>query len=171
MKKFLKLLFLGFLFCSISVATALGIYLYKLNSELPSIKDLKDFSYKQPSIIYDAKNRIIAELGDERRYLVPMDKIPDHFKQAVIAVEDSRFYQHGGVDFVGIIRAFITNVKAGRVVEGGSTLTQQLVKIIYLTPERKLKRKVKEAISHTTIFLRNRQSHPTKICHLLPEVW
>ncbi|MCD8568057.1 MAG: transglycosylase domain-containing protein [Geovibrio sp.] len=64
----------------------------------------------------------------------------------MFAVEDARFFEHGGVDMMGIMRAFVSNVKAGRVVEGGSTLTQQLVKIIYLTPEKKLKRKIKEAI-------------------------
>jgi penicillin-binding protein 1A len=122
------------------------VYIYKLSSELPSIKQLKDYSYKTPTLIYDRKGRLIGELGKERRYPVKFEQIPLYLKQAVIAVEDSRFYEHGGVDFLGILRAFFTNIKAGRVVEGGSTLTQQLVKVIYLTPERKLKRKVKEAI-------------------------
>jgi len=121
-------------------------YIYKLSSELPSIRELKNYSYKTPAIIYDRKGRVIGELGKERRYPVSFDNIPDYLKKAVIAVEDSRFYEHGGVDFLGILRAFVNNLKAGRVVEGGSTLTQQLVKVIYLTPERKLKRKVKEAI-------------------------
>jgi penicillin-binding protein 1A len=146
MKKFFKYTFFLFLLISIVTAGGLFAYLYKLNSELPSIDELKDFKYKQPTIVYDSQNRIIAELGSERRYIVPMDKIPKYLQEAVVSVEDSRFYQHGGVDFIGILRAFITNIKAGRVVEGGSTLTQQLVKVIYLNPERKLKRKVKEAI-------------------------
>lgn len=146
MRKFLKYVILFIIFIGIIVAVVGSIYLYQLNSELPSIHDLKDYKYKEPTIIYDAKGRIIAELGAERRYIVPSEKVPDYLKQAVVSVEDSRFYNHGGVDIIGIARAFVTNVKAGRVVEGGSTLTQQLVKIIYLTPEKKLKRKVKEAI-------------------------
>jgi len=141
-KIFVVICFTIFLISSLSV---LG-YIYKLSSELPSIKQLKSYSYKTPTLIYDRKGRLIGELGKERRYPVKLDQIPLYLKQAVIAVEDSRFYEHGGVDFLGILRAFFTNIKAGRVVEGGSTLTQQLVKVIYLTPERKLKRKVKEAI-------------------------
>ena len=146
MKKFFKYTILLFLLVAIIVSAGTGIYLYRLNSELPAVKDLKDFNYKQPTIIYDINLKEIAELGDERRYPLKSEEIPEKLKQAVVAVEDSRFYKHGGVDLMGIMRAFIVNVKAGRVVEGGSTLTQQLVKIIYLTPERKLKRKVKEAI-------------------------
>ncbi|MBC7196804.1 MAG: transglycosylase domain-containing protein, partial [Deferribacterales bacterium] len=141
-KIFVVICFTIFLISSLSVL----VYIYKLSSELPSIKQLKDYSYKTPTLIYDRKGRLIGELGKERRYPVKFEQIPLYLKQAVIAVEDSRFYEHGGVDFLGILRAFFTNIKAGRVVEGGSTLTQQLVKVIYLTPERKLKRKVKEAI-------------------------
>ncbi|MCB4204218.1 PBP1A family penicillin-binding protein [Deferribacterales bacterium Es71-Z0220] len=141
-KIFVVICFTIFLISSLSVL----VYIYKLSSELPSIKQLKDYSYKIPTLIYDRKGRLIGELGKERRYPVKFEQIPLYLKQAVIAVEDSRFYEHGGVDFLGILRAFFTNIKAGRVVEGGSTLTQQLVKVIYLTPERKLKRKVKEAI-------------------------
>ncbi|WP_022850779.1 penicillin-binding protein 1A [Limisalsivibrio acetivorans] len=121
-------------------------YIYKLSKELPSVEDLKNFEYPQPTIIYDRNGETIAELGSERRYPVPVDNMTEHIINAIVAVEDARFYEHGGVDLMGILRAFITNMKAGRVVEGGSTLTQQLVKEIYLTRERKLRRKVKEAI-------------------------
>lgn len=130
----------------LSVSGGVLGYIYKLSRELPSIRDLKDYEYKRPTIIYDRNGKTVAELGEERRYPLHIDEIPEMLQNAVIAVEDARFYDHGGVDIMGILRAFITNVKAGRVVEGGSTLTQQLVKIIYLTPEKKLKRKVKEAI-------------------------
>ncbi|MGA1846646.1 penicillin-binding protein 1A [Deferribacter abyssi] len=146
MKKFFKYAFLALLIFVFLVTSVFFVYIYKLNSELPSIKELKSFNYKQPSIILDIKNRTIAEIGTERRYPVPLSVVPEYLKNAVIAVEDSRFYEHGGVDFLGIVRAFIKNIRAGRIVEGGSTLTQQLVKVLYLTPERKLKRKVKEAI-------------------------
>lgn len=146
MKKILKFFFL-FIFIIILISLAvLSLYLYKLNSELPSIDELKDYTYKIPTVIYDTENNVIAELGDEIRYPVTFDKIPKHLINALVAVEDSRYYEHEGIDFISIIRAFFANIKAGKIVEGGSTLTQQLVKVIYLTPEKKLKRKVKEAI-------------------------
>ncbi|MGE4318796.1 MAG: penicillin-binding protein 1A [Deferribacterales bacterium] len=127
-------------------ALLLALYFFVLSRELPSTAELKHYKYKRPTLIYDRNGEQIAELGEERRYPVPMTQIPENLQNAVVAVEDARFYEHGGVDTMGIMRAFVTNMKAGRVVEGGSTLTQQLVKILYLTPEKKLKRKVKEAI-------------------------
>jgi len=145
-KKIFKYFIIFSLVMALAVSGGVFGYIYKLSSELPSIKDLKDYEYKRPTIIYDRNGDTIAELGDERRYPLDIADIPKDLQSAVISVEDARFYDHGGVDLMGILRAFITNVKAGRVVEGGSTLTQQLVKIIYLTPEKKLKRKVKEAI-------------------------
>lgn len=144
--KIVKILALALFTVFLISGFSLLVYLYTLSSELPSIKELKKYTYKVPTMVYDRNNEVIAELGSQRRYPVSLDKIPVYLRQAVVAVEDSRFYDHGGVDFIGILRAFFTNIKAGRVVEGGSTLTQQLVKVIYLTPERKLKRKVKEAI-------------------------
>lgn len=145
-KKIFKYFIIFSFLSALAVTGGVGGYIYKLSLELPSIKDLKDYEYKRPTIIFDRNGKTIAELGSERRYPLHINDIPEKIQQAVIAVEDARFYDHGGVDLMGILRAFITNVKAGRVVEGGSTLTQQLVKIIYLTPEKKLKRKVKEAI-------------------------
>lgn len=125
---------------------AFVVYVYSLSRELPSVTEINGFKYSEPMVVYDAEGKVIAELGPERRYPVPMNRIPKYMGQAVVSVEDSRFYEHSGVDFWGIARAFFVNLKAGRVVEGGSTLTQQLVKIIYLNPEKKLRRKIKEAI-------------------------
>lgn len=121
-------------------------YIFVLSRELPSAKEMSEFKYSEPMVVYDSNGTVIAELGPERRYPIPLEDMPDYMPKAVIAVEDARFYEHSGIDFIGILRALVVNVKAGRVVEGGSTLTQQLVKILYLTPERKLKRKLKEAI-------------------------
>lgn len=146
MNKIIKIIILGLFVLFVLSSLSVLLYIYMLSSELPSIKELKYYKYKTPSIVYDRRGRVVAEIGEERRYPVKFEDIPDMFKNAVISVEDSRFYKHGGVDFLGILRAFLVNVKAGKVVEGGSTLTQQVVKVIYLTPERKLKRKLKEAI-------------------------
>lgn len=137
---------LAFFSVGLLMCLSMVLYFYILSRELPSTTDLKHYKYKRPTLIYDRNGDQIAELGEERRYPVKMEMIPENLQNAVVAVEDARFYEHGGVDTMGILRAFLTNMRAGRVVEGGSTLTQQLVKILYLTPEKKLKRKVKEAI-------------------------
>lgn len=121
-------------------------YVYSLSLGLPSTEEFSRFKYSEPMVVYDAGGTVIAELGAERRYPLSIEEMPDYIYKAVVAVEDSRFYEHSGVDPWGIARAMIANIKAGRMVEGGSTLTQQLVKVLYLSPERKLKRKIKEAI-------------------------
>lgn len=137
-----------YIFMSVSLfmgILALG-YLYFLLSDLPSIAQLKNFKYKVPTYIYDRNGKQIAELGVERRIPVKIDKIPKNLINALVSVEDSRFFTHGGIDLLGILRATFSNIKAGKVVEGGSTLTQQLVKVIYLSPEKKFARKFKEAV-------------------------
>lgn len=101
--------------------------------------------------------RIISHLGDGDRKVSrykALAKIPDNLKKAIVAVEDQRFYSHLGLDINGIIRAIIANVKAGRIVQGGSTLTQQLAKNLLFSPRRTLWRKVKEAIAAFSLELR-----------------
>ncbi len=122
------------------------VYIYILSLQLPSTDEFSKFKYTEPMVVYDAKGNIIAELGAERRYPISIEQMPPYVYKAVVAVEDARFYEHSGIDPWGIARAMVSNIKAGKMVEGGSTLTQQLVKVIYLSPERKLKRKIKEAI-------------------------
>ncbi len=96
--------------------------------------------------IYDINGKTVSSLFVENRVVVPFDEIPESLKQAIIAVEDKRFYSHKGVDFRSLGRALLANIKAGEVVEGGSTITQQLSWNLFLTHERTLKRKVLEAI-------------------------
>ncbi len=122
------------------------VYVYILSLQLPSTDEFSKFKYTEPMVVYDAKGNIIAELGAERRYPISIEQMPPYVYQSVVAVEDARFYEHSGIDPLGIARAMVSNIKAGKMVEGGSTLTQQLVKVIYLSPERKVKRKIKEAI-------------------------
>ena len=127
-------------------ATAMvGVYFYMVD-DLPKITSLKDYHPSIITTVYSDDNRKIAEFYKERRIVVPLSKIPIQLQQAFIAAEDARFYKHQGIDFFSIVRAFIKNLEAGTIVQGGSTITQQVTKSFLLTPERSYKRKIKEAI-------------------------
>lgn len=124
----------------------LGIYYY-YNEELP--KDLSavaDYRPQSLTQVFSEDGELIGEFFLERRIVMPLDKISPVVVNAFLAAEDARFFQHQGIDPAGILRALASNLKAGRVVQGGSTITQQVVKNLLLTPERSLTRKIKEAI-------------------------
>ena len=101
-------------------------------------------SLQQPTGIYDLDGNLASTITANKSEGVAIDEIPEHMKQAVVSIEDHRFYEHHGIDYQGIMRDLVKNAKAGSVVEGGSTLTQQLVKITMLESERTLKRKIEE---------------------------
>lgn len=127
------------------VAAVAGVYMY-LSQDLPKISSLADYRPPIVTTVYAADGRKIAEFYKERRIVVPLSKIPKQLVQAFIAAEDARFYSHKGIDFPSIVRAFFKNLEAGTIVQGGSTITQQVTKSFLLTPERSYKRKIKEAI-------------------------
>ncbi len=132
-------------FILFGVLTSVIVYFY-LSKDLPKISTLTDY---HPSIItevFSNDNRKIAEFYHERRVVVPLSEMPTMLIEAFIASEDARFYKHKGVDFLSIVRAFIKNLQAGEIVQGGSTITQQVTKSFFLTPERSYTRKIKEAI-------------------------
>jgi penicillin-binding protein 1A len=132
----------------ILIAMALGIsagFVLWTLSDLPKIKSLEDQSPLESSLIYSKDGELIAELYLERRTFVPYYKIPEQVKNAFIAVEDARFYQHHGIDVIRIFSALIKDVIEGSFVQGGSTITQQLTKLLFLKPERSISRKIKEA--------------------------
>lgn len=115
--------------------------------DLPDRLDL--MSTYRPSIVstvYDAQDMPIGEFYLQRRVVVPLDRIPPYVIQAFLAAEDARFFKHKGVDIFAVFRAFISNLRKGEIREGGSTLTQQLVRAFFLTPERTLERKIREAM-------------------------
>ena len=122
-----------------------GVYFY-LSKDLPKISSLKDYRPPVITTVYSDDNRKIAEFFKERRIIVPLSQMPKMLKEAFIAAEDSRFYKHKGIDFFSIIRAFFKNIEAGAIVQGGSTITQQVTKSFLLSPERSYRRKIKEAI-------------------------
>ena len=121
--------------------------IFALSRNLPSLEELRKRPNAVNTTIYDRNDHLIAELhGAENRVLVPSNKIPDVMKQATVAVEDERFYTHHGVDFQGVLRAMIENIRAGGVVQGGSTITEQYVKNAYVGNERTYTRKIREAV-------------------------
>jgi penicillin-binding protein 1A len=123
----------------------LGGFVYWTISDLPNIKSLEEYTPIESSRVYSSDGKIIAELYIERRTFIPHYQIPDYVKKTFISVEDIRFYNHPGVDLIGISRALWHDIKAGGIVEGGSTITQQLARMLFLKPDRSIKRKIKEA--------------------------
>lgn len=123
-----------------------GIYVYSLLRDLPSIEKLKKYDPPVITKVFDSDENLIAEFYKERRIVLELKDIPVMLRNAFLAAEDSTFYEHAGVNPAAIIRAFIKNLQAGEVVQGGSTITQQVTKALLLSPERKLERKIKEAV-------------------------
>ena len=105
-------------------------------------------AYMPPTIsrVYADHGKLIGEFAREYRIVVPYEKIPDHVIKAFVAAEDANFFQHPGVDFTGMARAFIENIKAQRIVQGGSTITQQVTRTFVLSNERTYERKIREAL-------------------------
>ncbi len=139
------LLALGALGLLLAIIVPVGAYFY-LSESLPRVDTLAD--YRPPIItrVLSDEGEVIAELFEERRIVVPVSKMPMQLIQAFVAAEDSNFFKHKGIDIVSIFRAALKNIEAGGIVQGGSTITQQVAKSLLLTPERKFKRKFKEAI-------------------------
>src|SRR4030095_3733548 len=117
-----------------------------LPRSLPAVTALENFEPVQGSKVFDDNDELITEFHVERRIFVPLAQIPKALQDAVIATEDARFYSHWGVDPMGVARAIYQNFRHGRIVEGGSTITQQLAKVLFLTPDKSLDRKLKEAV-------------------------
>ncbi len=141
-----------FIFC-LAFALLVGIQtVMALVHDLPKLDEENFLTLGQTSRIYAADGSLLAEIyGTENRTVVPLDSMPVFLKQATIAIEDERFYEHGGVDYQAIGRALVTDVSQGRLAEGGSTITQQLVKKVYVTDERSFTRKIVEAVLATQL--------------------
>lgn len=128
--------------------TAAGLYLYGLSRQLPDL-DPQSVAFKpaETTVVYAADGSVLAEWHAEQdRTVIPIEQMPQHLQDAVVAIEDERFYQHEGVDFQGIARALRANARSGEAAQGGSTITQQVVKLLFTGNERTLARKVKEAL-------------------------
>ena len=144
--KIVRWLLAAFIFTVISgVIGVVGVYFY-LSKNLPKISTLKDYRPPVITTVFSDDNRKIAEFFKERRIVIPLSQMSPMLKNAFIAAEDARFYNHKGIDVLSIIRAFFKNIEAGAIVQGGSTITQQVAKSFFLTPQKSYVRKIKEAI-------------------------
>ncbi len=129
------------------VAAALaGLASALIYPNLPSLEALTDYRPKMPLRIYTEDGALVGEFGEERRAFVRIQDTPATLKQAILAAEDDRFYQHGGVDTLGIARAALANLMAGGAKEGASTITMQVARNFFLSSEKTLRRKVNEAL-------------------------
>ncbi len=140
-------LILGTAAVAVVLAGGAGLYLYRaISSDLPPIDAALQYQPPVTTQIFAADGTVIGEFYSQKRYLVPLERIPQHVREAFIAAEDDAFYRHKGIDAAGITRALINNIIAGGKVQGGSTITQQVVKSVLLTPQKSYERKIKEMI-------------------------
>jgi penicillin-binding protein 1A len=113
---------------------------------LPALDLLTDYRPKVPLRVYSAEGTVIGEFGEERRILVKIADVPDQMKKAILAAEDERFYEHGGIDYIGVARAAFSNVISGGARQGASTITMQVARNFFLTKEKTYARKFNEAL-------------------------
>ena len=129
---------------SVVVGISAGSFL-AVTKGIPSIEEMKQYKPAPGTKIYADDDVMIGELKAEKGIFVPIRNIPEHMINAVVAVEDSRFWQHKGIDYLAIMRAVVKDIIYVGLKEGGSTITQQLAKVVFLTPEKTFKRKLREA--------------------------
>lgn len=147
MKKFLRYIYRFFLisvFFGLCGTFAVVGFLIYLSFELPEFKSIKDYQPAIPSQILSSDGTVLLEVGRERRYVAKYDEIPRVVIDAILSAEDDNFFNHEGIEYLGIMRALIENIKAGRVVQGGSTITQQVAKSLLRDKSRSIIRKMKD---------------------------
>ena len=113
---------------------------------LPSLEALTEYNPKIPLRIFSVDGALIGEFGEERRAVVKIAEVPAPLKQAIVAAEDERFYEHGGVDYIGVLRAAVHNFSSGGSKQGASTITMQVARNFFLTKEKTFTRKFNEAL-------------------------
>jgi penicillin-binding protein 1A len=135
--------YLALLLATVLIGGFVGFILYSA-WDLPEVQTLESYKPSITSRVYSDSNQLLAEFFVENRTPVVLSDVPEALIRALVATEDARFYSHRGLDYRGIARALYRNVRSGKILEGGSTLTQQLAKVLFLTPERSYLRKIKE---------------------------
>ena len=129
----------------LSILMVVGVAMVMAYPQLPDTSDLAEYRPKLPLRVYTADGAVIGEFGEERRNLTPIKEIPQVMKDAVLSIEDARFYQHGGLDYVGLIRAGVANLSK-RKSQGASTITMQVARNVYLSTEKTYTRKIYEIL-------------------------
>ncbi|WP_028574265.1 penicillin-binding protein 1A [Desulfonatronovibrio hydrogenovorans] len=144
--KFIKILSILLIVMALAL-TGAGIGIYKWASQdLPDYKDITDYNPPLVTKVLTRDGEILGHFFKEKRFLISLAEMSPWIVKSFLAAEDAGFYEHEGVEFMGIVRAAIQNVKAGEIVQGGSTITQQVIKSLLLSPERSYTRKIREAI-------------------------
>jgi penicillin-binding protein 1A len=141
------------------VSAGVAYYVVKLSEDLPSVVEMLAYKNSEPSIVYDRNGEIIAKLFIENRTSVPLDQVSPWLLRAVLAAEDSSFFQHGGFRISSILRALWMDLVVRGQVQGGSTITQQLARNLFLTQEKSITRKAKEiiiAVRMEKLFTKNK---------------
>lgn len=131
---------------AIAAALAMGYWLNQAWQQLPSVDQLAQYRPPLPLRIYSSEGVLLAEYGVERRDFVPIEHIPLRMRQALLAIEDARFYEHGAVDFFGLLRATMANLVTGRHAQGASTITMQVARDFYLKRDKTVQRKLTEIL-------------------------
>jgi len=147
MKKIVTITGIGFIIVSLFLVSTGAALWYLWSSNLPYIGTLKNYNPPIITQVFADDGQVIGQFREERRILAPVSDMSPYIIEAFVAAEDARFFKHQGIDVLGIIRALIKNLKAGRIEQGGSTITQQITKSLLLkNPERTYRRKVREAL-------------------------
>ncbi|WP_202845312.1 penicillin-binding protein 1A [Luteimonas saliphila] len=146
--RFLRWALLACVALGLVAAAAGGLVYHTVSSKLPEVQSLRDVEMQEPMYVYSRDGKLIALFGEMRRYPVRIEEVPERLKQAFLATEDARFYEHGGVDYKGVARAIWLIAKTGSKegVPGGSTITQQVARQFYLSPEVSYTRKFAEML-------------------------
>ena len=144
--KLFKFGFIGFLVMSVAVVAIIGAAYLIYSPQLPTVESLKDVQLQTPLKVYSREGKLIALYGKQRRVPLQYDELPSKLIYAFLAAEDDRFFEHPGVDYQGLLRAGINLVLTGQKAQGGSTITMQVARNFFLTPERTYTRKIKEIL-------------------------
>ena len=145
MKKLIRWLFIIFVVGSVLGVATVGITYLVFKPDLPDVQTLRDIQLQVPLRVFSEDGKVLGIFGEKRRIPVTIEEVPDALKKAFLAGEDARFYEHPGLDYQGISRAVLSLITTGERTIGGSTITQQLARNVFLTSEKTFTRKIKEA--------------------------